>query len=271
MEKRIKKLIDDFLLHLKLGRKSQLTVRNYELYLKRFLRFSRNPMARDINLTMIDDFREWLLKMPARRAKLFPEEKMMKASTKNYHLIALRSFLKYLREKGFDVMRPERVKLEVTQKVVREFLSKHEMERILEAPLRVDAADIIKYRDKAILELLFATGLRVGELENLKRSDIRQEVVWVRGKNEIKRRVRLTNQAKHWLKKYLEKRSDRTLALFVGHDRGARSRRAVQYIPENNLRARSIQRIVSRYAKMAGVGKRITPQVVRNSLVSRSN
>ncbi|NQU77439.1 tyrosine-type recombinase/integrase [Candidatus Falkowbacteria bacterium] len=269
MDKKINKLIDDFLLHLKLARKSEMTVRNYEFYLRRFLKFSHNPPSEKINLVMIDKYREWLSKLPEKNPQLFPKEKVMKANTKNYHLIAIRSFLKYLRRRGINVLRPEKIKLETVPKQTREFLSESEMERILEAPLETEAEEIIKYRDKAILEVLLATALRVGELASLKKGDIRQEGVWVLGKNEVKRRVVLGNQAKHWIKKYLEKRKDKTPALFVGHDRAAKKRRVKQYIPKNNLTSRSIQRIVAKYGKMAGIGKKITPQVIRNSLANQ--
>jgi len=269
MDKRINKLIDDFLMHMKLGRMSELTVRNYELYLRRFLKFSRNPLSKDINPKMIDDFRDWLDKLPEKNPQLFPNEKIMKANTKNYHLIALRSFLKYLREEGIEVMRPETIKLEQMPKYEREYLSEQEMEKVLEAPMRLKGDELIKYRDKAILELLFGTGIRVGELVSLKRNDVRGEVVLVQSGRRRVRRVSLPTQTKHWIKRYLDKRKDKMLALFTGHDRAARMRRAKQYIPQSNLTARSVQRIVIRYGKIAGVDKKITPQMIRNSLANQ--
>lgn len=268
MASRINKLISDFLTHLKAAGRSELTLRNYELYLERFLEFSENPLPSEVNEALIKEYQEWLKNL-SEKSRLIKIEKNLKKNTINYHLTALRSFLKYLSEQGVETLAPEKVELEKMPKRRIDFLSEREIEQLLEAPLKTEVDEIIKFRDKAILEILFSTGARVSEFTNLKRGNIENDKVVIRGSKGKERRLTLTNQARHYLNKYLGLRSDKLLALFVGHDRAAKARKMKKLVPTSNLTARSIQRIVKKYALMAGVGKKITPQILRNSVAVR--
>ena len=264
MPTKINNLISDFLEYLKKQGRSDLTVRNYELYLKRFLKFAKNISPNEINEEMIEEYKEWLRNL-REESRLIRIKKNFKKNTINYHLIALRSFLKYLDEKKINSLKPENIELAQMPKVKKNSLSKTETEKLLNAPLKLEADRIIQFRDKAILEVLFSTGIRVGEMAKLKRKDALHGIIKIKNKKGKVRQVELTNQAKHYLKKYLHIRTDKVLALFVGHDRAARARKIKKLIPQSNLTARSIQRIVRKYALSAGITNNITPQVLRNT------
>ncbi len=263
---KIDRLITDFLDYLKSQNRSPLTIRNYKFYLGRFLEFSDEIAVEEIDREMIDKYRVWLKEL-TERTRLIPLKKNLGKNTINYHLIALRSFLKYLRDKGIETIEPEEVGLEETLKKKRQILSGNEMEKILAAAMTTGVENIIRLRDRAILEVLLATGLRVSELANLKRGDIKNGKILARTRGR-RREIELTNQARFSVEKYLEAREDKLLALFIGHDRAARARKMKKLVPINNLTARSIQRIVKKYAGLAGTGKKITPQVLRNSLAT---
>ena len=127
-------------------------------------------------------------------------------------------------------------------------------------------ADLIKYRDKSILELLFSTGLRVSELAKLKKDNVnlRKEEFTVMGKGRKSRVVFLSEQARYWLQKYLEKRTDPNSYLFISHDK----RTLKQDDDEQPLTPRSIQRLVQKYARAAGITKSITPHTLRHSFAT---
>ena len=268
MANKIDNLISDFLKYLKNQNRSELTIRNYKLYLERFLEFSRNPLPGEIDKETVGKYQGWLKNL-SEESRLIKIEKNLKKNTINYHLIALRSFLKYLRDENIEALGPEKIELEEMPKRKIKFLGEAEIERILERPMKSDADEVIQLRDKAILEILFATGMRVSELAGLKKGDVKERDVIVQGKKGRMRKLGLTNQAKHFLRKYLDMRTDKLLALFVGHDRAAKARKVKKLVPTNNLTARSVQRIVKKYANLAGVGKKITPQILRNSLTIR--
>jgi site-specific recombinase XerD len=145
-----------------------------------------------------------------------------------------------------------------------EFLDGSDLERLLESPLTSKNPSIIKKRDKAILETFFCTGLRVSELANLKIDSInlKKDEFTVRGKGDKPRIVFLSNQAKHWLAEYMKMRKDSNPFLFISHDRAANGRKTVE---DAGLTPRSIQRLVERYAKAAGLTKKVTPHTMRHS------
>lgn len=266
MSNKIDKLIPDFLEYLKSQGRSLLTIRNYKLYLGRFLEFSRNPLPQEIDLEMISKYQVWLRELPEKKLRLLPLKKGFKKNTLNYHLIALRSFLKYLADKKIETLGPEEIGLLESPKRKMEIFGIREIEKILAMPVKSEAKEIIKLRDKAILEVLFSTGMRVSEMANLKKGDIKGEEILARGRGGKIRKMPLLNQARRSINDYLEMRTDKMLALFVGHDKAARSRKVKELVPQSNLTARSIERIVQKYAKMAGIEKNFTPQVLRNSL-----
>ena len=179
------------------------------------------------------------------------------------------SFLKSLAKRDIASLAPE--KIELAREPMREvdFLESDDLERLLEAPLKTPGNELTKLRDQAILETLFSTGLRVGELTKLKRENInlKRDEFTIRGKGGKLRVVFLSDTAKAAIKNYLDKRQDVEPALFVPHD-PARGGRAGQEQKQIGLTPRSIQRLVSKYARTAGLTKEITPHTLRHSFAT---
>lgn len=251
----------EFLEYLEVERgRSPLTVRNYEFYLNRFIVWSRDPDPKGITQHMIHDYRLYLNRLESR------DEGTLKKSTQNYHLIALRSFLKYLAKHDVPAFTPEKIELAKQETRQVSFLDAADLERLLSAPERTDASTVIKLRDRAILETLFSTGLRVSELANLRRDQINleREEFSVRGKGGKVRVVFFSNQARHALKQYLALRDDEVPHVFVRHDRA----RGGQVAAIGPLTPRSIERLVHRYASEAGIPKHVSPHTLRHSFAT---
>ncbi len=236
--------------------KSLLTRRNYDFYLTRFITISKLTKPSQMTLDDVRDFRLWLNRQTNQRGQ------PLKKSTQNYHLIALRSFLKYLAKNDVAAMAAEKIELAKTSERQVGFLEGDDLERFLEAPLSAGHRDLMAYRDKAILEMLFSTGLRVSELANLKRDslNLNKDEFTVRGKGDKLRVVFISPAAKLWLKEYLDRRKDTEPFLFVRQDRAGRRSADIQA-----LTPRSIQRLVDHYARSAGLTKHITPHTLRHS------
>ncbi len=247
-------LIIQFLEYLEIEKnRSAKTVRNYDFYLKRFSDWAGNISPAAITQEKIRQYRLWLNRYKDETGR------ELKKNTQNYHLIALRAFLKYLAKRDIKTLSAEKIELGKMPERVVDFLEGSDLERILEAPTLNDAPEIIKKRDKAILELLFSTGLRVSELANLKKEQVnlKKEEFTVRGKGDKPRVVFLSNQAKFWIKQYLDARQDVSPFLFVSHDRAHES--------EGALTPRSVERLVKKYSKIAGITKKVTPHTMRHS------
>ncbi len=256
----LKKLIEEFLDHLEIEKNCSLaTKRNYGAYLNRFLKFSGLKKADDITLEKVRQYRLWLNRQENQRRET------IKKSTQNYYLIALRAFLKYSAKRDIRTLVPEKIELAKMPERQVTFLEGEDLEKFLAAPLKTKEPEIIQKRDKAILEMLFSTGLRVSELASLTRDQInlKKDEFTIRGKGSKLRLVFISDQAKACLKKYLDKRQDVSMALFVRHDRAAS--KAVAAKP---LTPRSIQRLVQHYARSAGITKRITPHALRHSFAT---
>lgn len=236
--------------------KSLLTRRNYDFYLSRFIDISKLTRPKDITLDDVRDFRLWLNRQSNQRGQ------PLKKSTQNYHLIALRSFLKYMAKNDVVTMAPEKIELAKTSERQVNFLEGDDLERFLNAPLAGEHRDLLAYRDKAILELLFSTGLRVSELTNLKKEslNLHKDEFTVRGKGDKLRVVFMSPAAKLWVKEYIERRHDTEPWLFLRQDRAGM--READLKP---LTPRSIQRLVDHYARAAGITKHITPHTLRHS------
>lgn len=235
--------------------KSLLTRRNYDFYLSRFIAVSRLTKPSQITLDDVRDFRLWLNRQQSNRGQ------GLKKSTQNYHLIALRSFLKYLAKNDVPTLAAEKIELARSTERQVNFLEGDDLERFLSAPLQGDKHTLISYRDKGILELLFSTGLRVSELAHLKRDSINlnKDEFTVRGKGDKLRVVFVSPAAKLWLKEYLDRRKDTSPHLFLRQDRAGRR------VDDQPLTPRSIQRLVDHYATAAGITKHITPHTLRHS------
>ena len=260
MSQNVKNLITEFLEHLEIEKgSSKLTIRNYRFYLNRFLNQTKVNSPLEITLEKVRKYRLWLsrLKNP-RGGNLCP-------ATQNYHLIALRVFLKYLSKRDIKALAPEKIDLAKTGERQISFLEGNDLEKFLEAPLSIKQKEIIKLRDKAILELLFSTGLRVSELSRLKKEDVnlKKNEFSVKGKGGHWRVVFLSNQAQYRLKKYLEARKDMEACLFLRYDRASK-----KDLKKANpgLTPRSIQRLIKKYAKVAGLTRNITPHSLRHCL-----
>ncbi|MBI2485012.1 tyrosine-type recombinase/integrase [Candidatus Uhrbacteria bacterium] len=254
-------LVTDFLEYLEIEKgRSPKTIRNYDFYLRRFLSWSKLKDPAALTQEVVRKYRLWLNRELHGR-----ESENLRATTQNYHLIALRSFLKYLARKDVSTLPAE--KIELAKQVSRhiDFLEEDELGRLLEAPLRTGAWEkvpISRLRDRAILETLFASGLRVSELCGLhaEHVNLKRDEFTIRGKGGKTRVVFLSDDARLWLARYLDKRTDASPFLFASHDRAAGKREGGAA-----LTPRSVQRLVERYAKAAGITKRITPHVLRHT------
>jgi site-specific recombinase XerD len=252
----LNRYIIQFLEYLEVERgRSVKTIENYHFYLNRFAEFTKHPAPSKISQEMVRKYRLYLNRDIEGR-----EDVNLKKSTQNYHLIALRSFLKYLAKIDVKSMAPDKIELAKVGTRHIEFLEANELERFRRAPLNTDG--ILGLRDKAIIELLFSTGMRVGELSKLKMEQInlKRDEFTVKGKGSKHRVVFLSNEAKSSIQNYTRARSDVSPYLFVGHDRAKAARGKT-----GPLTPRSIQRIVERYATEAGITKKITPHVLRHT------
>ncbi len=210
------------------------------------------------------EFRLWLNRQPS-GFYVFGRAETLKKKTQNYYLIALRSFLKYLRKRGIDSLSPERIDLaKVTERDL-DLISGSDLECLLSAP---SGDDIKNLRDKAILELFFSTGLRLSELCSLSREiDLNKDEFSIRGKGEKVRVVFLSDRAKDAIRGYLKKRVDMDEALFVRIESAYKGR---PFVSADTLRLtpRSIERMVKHYAIKAGISKKVTPHTIRHSFAT---
>ena len=258
-------LKQDFLQYIEIEKgRSVLTVRNYDHYLSRFIDFSNVSSPSQITEQMMREFRVYLNRFPAREAKKGQVTETLDKKTQNYHLIALRAFFKYIRKRGVAGYDPERIELAKTQQRELDLISEKELTELLSSP---DTQTIAGLRDKAILELLFSTGLRVSELCSLDRSvDLRNGEISVRGKGGKIRVVFISGSAQTAVKAYLHARVDIDEAMFVDHSPRAISRMTKE--ESVRLTPRSVERILNKYAERAGIAKKCTPHVLRHSFAT---
>ena len=254
-----------FFEHLEIEKgRSLKTVENYERYLNRFLDFAKVSDPKAITDDIVREFRLWLNRQPS-GLKVGGRAETLKKKTQNYYLIALRSFLKYLRKRGVDSLSPERIDLAKVAERDLDLISGADLERLLSAP---DGDDVKSLRDKAILELFFSTGLRLSELCSLPRElDLNKDEFSIRGKGEKVRVVFLSDRAKDAIRGYLKKRTDMDDALFVRIESTKKGR---FFVGAETLRLtpRSIERMVKHYATKAGISKKVTPHTIRHSFAT---
>lgn len=247
----LKELHKEFLEYLEIERNRSLkTVENYDRYLKRFFNFSKVPEPKDIDDELIRRYRLYLNRLGENNGK------NLKKQTQGYHLIALRSFLKYLAKRGIKTLSADRIELGKAPSRQVEFLENDELNRLIES---ISGNGLKNLRDRAILELLFSTGLRVSELCSLNRDSInlKRDEFTVKGKGDKRRVVFLSDSAKTSLKNYLEKRTDIEEHLFVA------TKKTV-----TRLTPRSIQRIIKKYAAKAGLTKKVSAHTLRHSFAT---
>lgn len=259
----ISKLKTEFLEHCEIEKNCSLyTLRNYDHYLTRFLGWSRISKPSDITQELVRKYRIFLNRVEDDKGN------RLKKITQNYHVIAIRAFLKYLAKRDVKALAPEKLELADTPTRTVEFLEPEELERLFESP---KTTTLLGTRDRAILEMLFSTGLRVSELVKLDRASINilKGEFSVRGKGDKPRIVFLSEPAKYWVSLYLKKRSDTSKALFVREDRARKKESQVEADEIERgvyrLSPRTIQRIVKKHATRAGIVKKVTPHVLRHS------
>ncbi len=246
------------------------TVENYDRYLTRFINYTKAKSPSDITDSSVREFRIWLNRQVTRSEK-GASLSTLKKKTQNYYLIALRSFLKYMAKMGVKSLPPDRIELAKAPERSLDLISTEELGRLLDAP---DTATLRGLRDRTIMELLFSTGLRVSELCALPREiNLRLDELSVRGKGDKIRVTFLSDEAKKWLKLYLDKRDDMDDALFVqisGKNDKSIKRSAKLATKKDSLRltSRSVERVVKQYAIKAGISKKVTPHVIRHSFAT---
>jgi site-specific recombinase XerD len=257
-----------FLEYLEIERnRSKLTLRNYHHYLKRFVDFCAKYQVNDpadIDLELMRSFRLFLNRMEE-------NGKPLKIITQNYHLIALRSFFKYLAKRDIKTLAAEKIELPKPPSRQVEFLEPAEIQRLIDSAGQ-EKDKLTRLRDKAILETLFSTGLRISELVGLNKDSIntKRREFSVRGKGDKIRLVFLSDRALNCLEGYLKARDDNSKALFIRHDHKDSVEAQMKSYSEKamGLTARTMQRIIKKYAKIAGIMKNISPHTLRHSFAT---
>ncbi len=251
----LKSLKTQFLEYLEIEKgRGVKTVENYDRYLNRFFSFAKTNSPSQITEQMVREFRITLNRSAGVTGT-------MKKNTQNYHLIALRAFLKFLRKRDVESLNPERIELAKTAGRDLDLITADELNRIMTAPKRDELGEL---RDRAMLELLFSTGLRVSELCALNADiDLSRDEFSVRGKGDKVRVVFLSPSAKKAVAEYLKKRGDMSDALFVSYGKGGPKGKDLPRITP-----RSVERIVKRYAVRAGITRKVTPHVIRHSFAT---
>jgi len=258
MATRLDQLKREFLEHVEIEKGNSLkTVNNYDHYLSRFFEFAKITEPKEITDDKIREFRLYLNRQPGVKIR-GQQASTLKKNTQNYHLIALRSFLKYMMKRDVSSLSPERIELAKIKERSLDLISSDELGRLLSAP---DLSNPKGLRDKAVLELFFSTGLRLSELCSLDRDiDLSKDEFSIRGKGEKVRVVFLSDSAKDAIRSYLKSRKDLDEALFIQYSRNGTK--------GNRLTPRSIERIVKFYAIKAGISKKVTPHVIRHSFAT---
>jgi len=257
-------LITEFLEYLEIEKGcSFLTTRVYRHYLNRFHNWlsenSPTTKAEDINLEDVRGYRLYLAHF--RNKNGVP----LKRVSQSYHIIALRAFLRYLLVKrDIPTLSPDKIELPKQSPRSVSFLDSEQIERLLNSP---QISNEIGLRDKAILETLFSTGLRVSELVRLNRDqiDLKRQEFGVRGKGNKLRVVFLSDTAVQWINRYLQSRQDHFKPLFIRYSGGINTGKDGEKM---RLTARSIQKIVTKYAKRCGLPVKVSPHTLRHSFAT---
>ena len=249
----------DFIEHLEVeGGRMPRTAENYEFYLNRFVEFAGDITPDQITAEVLRKYRLWL----NRYKSLDGNELAM--ITQSYHLIALRGFLKYFSRRDIPSLAPDKIELPKTHRKQVTFLHYDEVIRLLE---EIDINEESGLRDRSIIELLFSSGLRVSELVNLNRDHIntKRREFMVRGKGQKDRPVYISESAADWVEQYLAARQDTLAPLFISYSKNVEANTSGDY---RRLTARSIQRMVSKYARLAGITKHVSPHTMRHSFAT---
>lgn len=237
---------------------SSKTIENYHHYLNRLVEFLGDIEMKDLSPEMLRKWRLWLNRYQT------DDGRNLSTTTQNYHLIALRSLLKFCSKKDIKTMPPEKVELAKTARKQVTFLNPDELSALFAQP---DTETESGLRDRAILELLFSGGLRVSELVNLDKDHVstKRREFTVRGKGQKDRPIFMSESSSLWIEAYLKKRQDGSPALFIRYGGSKEQDNSGDFL---RLTPRSVQRIISRYAKLAGITKKVSPHTMRHSFAT---
>lgn len=253
-------LLDKFLSFLEVERgSSPLTIRNYKLYLGRFVSWGKESKyyisPSEIDNEAVHHYRQWLARLPDGKGEFLSRR------TQSYHVIALRSFLKWMNKQGLNVLPADNIDLPKLEERQVSFLNGEQIDRLLSAP---SMSSIQGKRDKAMLEVLFSTGLRVSEIVKLDRDklDLERREFGIIGKGGKARVVFLSKRAVEWLEVYLKARKDHFKPLFLRH-----SGKVDPAMDDEKVRInpRSVQRMVKKYARKMKLPVEVTPHTIRHS------
>jgi site-specific recombinase XerD len=263
MEQRLSKLTTDFLEYLEIEKNaSKLTIRDYRHYLDVFIDwYLREIPSKSIEKLDLSDVRKYRVFLSN---KTDPKGAGLARVTQNYYVIALRSFLRYLIKNDIQTLEPSKIDLPRTESRSIKFLERHQVEQLLIAP---DTSKDEGIRDRAIMELLFSTGLRVSELVGLNHEQVNldRREFGVIGKGRRGRIVFVSDEAADWVKKYLDTRKDNFKPLFI--------RYSGRIIEDNNgermrLTARSVERVVKKYVRRARIPVDASVHTLRHSFAT---
>lgn len=249
----------DFIEYLEVeGGRMPRTAENYEFYLNRFVEFAGDITPDHITQELLRKYRLWLNRYRSENGE------NLAMITQSYHLIALRGFLKYFSRRDIPSLSPDKIELPKTHRKQVTFLHYDEVIRLLE---QINTGEESGLRDRAILELLFSSGLRVSELVNLNRDHIntKRREFMVRGKGQKDRPVFISQSAADWVEQYLAMRQDTLVPLFISYSKNVTPDTSGDF---RRLSARSIQRMISKYARLAGITKHVSPHTMRHSFAT---
>ena len=261
MENNLPKLIEDFLEYLEIEKNcSKLTIRDYRHYLRIFNEWyaATGKSIKDLDLATVRKYRVFLSN------RIDPQGRSLKRVTQNYYIIALRSFLRFLIKNDYKTLEPSKIDLPKTESRSLKFLEREQVDRMVTS---CDTSKEQGIRDRAIIELLFSTGLRVSELVKLNREQINldRREFGVIGKGGRSRLVFISDRAAQWLKKYQDSREDLHKPLFIRYsgaldssDKGERMR----------LTSRSVERLVKKYVRAARLPVDATVHTLRHSFAT---
>jgi len=250
-------LMQDFIEYVEVERgRSSATAENYNHYLERLVDFGGDIDVAKITPEYLRKYRLWL------NRHINDNGESLSPITQSYHLIALRGFLTYLVKRDISSLSPEKVELPKTARKQVTFLTPQEVERLLESVPEDTSPQHM--RDHAVIELLFSSGLRVSELVGLNRDHIntKRREFTVRGKGQKDRPIFISPRAAQIIDEYLTTRNDSLPALFLNYSRNNVTGTSGDY---RRLTSRSIQRMISKYARVAGITKHVTPHTMRHS------
>lgn len=255
----VSKCKTDFLEYLEIEQnRSQKTISNYDHYLTRLLDYAGEIQVSDIDGELIRKWRLWLNRLGTNTSD------ELQKTTQNYHLIALRSFLKYCAKRDIPAMSADKIELARTFRKQVTFLTPEEVQRLFDV---CNLNTLAGLRDRAILELLFSSGLRVSELVSLDKDhvNLKRREFMVRGKGQKDRPIFISPAAAEWIQKYLNKREDNVKPLFLRYSGQKKVDTSGNF---HRLTARSIQRMVAKNALLAGITKHVSPHTLRHSFAT---